>query len=225
MLYRLVYSAWAILPPTVTYLVSSQYEWFFTLSATLMIVAAHTTSTSWFTPKILHVRLYHIIIMVGDLFGILLSSSLRCLLLLHMQSMSASHIYNPQTRHLSFNLGMMIEYHYGTMHKHSIIVEAMEFGLCNGGIGFLLTYLWSKCCTGHYYWCQICRRRRGMYQPIVSVGSWINLETLWKYIYGMSQRQENGCLGVIIVIYQRVAVGESSEKLDLHWIRNSIETK
>ena len=41
----------------------------------------------------------------------------------------ASHMYNPPARHLAFNLGMMMEYHYETMHIHSIIVEAMGIGL------------------------------------------------------------------------------------------------
>ena len=89
--------------------------------------------------KILHTWLYHIIISVGDVLGTLFSSSLRCLFLLHMQPMSASHVYNPPTRHLPFHLGMMMEYHYETMHIHSIIVEAMGIGLWTRGIGLLLT--------------------------------------------------------------------------------------
>ena len=112
--------------------------------------------------KILLTRLYHIIISVGDVLGILFSSSLRCLFLLHMQLISASHIYNPPARHLLFKLGMMMECHYETMNISSIIVEAMGFGLWVGGIGLLLTSLWSKCYTGHRFRCKICGRRRGM---------------------------------------------------------------
>ena len=43
-LHQLVYSEWATLSPTARYLVLCQYERFFTLSATPMLVAAHTTS-------------------------------------------------------------------------------------------------------------------------------------------------------------------------------------
>ena len=80
-LYRLIYSEWATLSPPATYLVLCHYERFFTLSAAPMIAAAHTTSAARITPKILHTRLYNIIISVGDVLDILFSSSLRCLFL------------------------------------------------------------------------------------------------------------------------------------------------
>ena len=92
--------------------------------------------------KIVQRWLYHIIISVGDVLGILFSSSLRCLFLLHVQPILASHMYNPPTRHLPFNLGFWSEYLWNTMRMRYIIVEAMGFGIWTWGIGLLLTKLW-----------------------------------------------------------------------------------
>ena len=77
--------------------------------------------------KILHTRLSYILILVAGIVGILFSSSLRCLFLLRMQPIFASHIYNPPARHLAFNLGMRIEYVWNTMRIRSITGKAIDF--------------------------------------------------------------------------------------------------
>ena len=84
--------------------------------------------------KILHTQLYHIIISVGDVSGILFLLSLRCLFVLHMQR-------SWPLKCTTFQQGIchsISEYHFETMNIHSFIVEAIGFGFGTRRIGLLL---------------------------------------------------------------------------------------
>lgn len=63
-------------------------------------------------------------------------------------------MHNHQTQHLPFHLGIMIVYHYETMHIDSIIVEAMGLSLGNGIIDIIIVEMY----IGHRVRCHICRR-------------------------------------------------------------------
>ena len=61
-----------------------------------------------------------------------------CIRTTYAADLGTSYV-QPTTQHLQFNLGLMMEYHYETLHIDSIVVEAMGFGLRTRGIGLLLT--------------------------------------------------------------------------------------
>ena len=150
MLYQLVCSDWAILSTITTYLVVCQHRLFFTISATSMMVAAHTTWIPWTYTKILHVRLYNNMRVVDDVLVRRWCVGYTLFITPMMFDLFARQRNHPPSQYLPFNLSFWSEYHYETMDIHYIIAEAMEDGLWTRGIGVLLTELWSKWCIDRH---------------------------------------------------------------------------